>query len=104
MICKQLDVSPDGLKNMPLCYGIYNKYKESYPENWARRIIWAYDKLIQTKKIKGIYSSDIRKISGVKEKNFIEANEHLLKYADNDKAKNIRNIISKRLTSTKNNC
>ena len=51
--------------------------------------------MIQTKKIKGIYSSDIRKISGVKEKNFIEANEHLLKYADNDKAKNIRNIISK---------
>lgn len=104
MICKQLDVSPDGLKNMPLCYGIYNKYKESYPENWARRIVWAYDKLIQTKSINNIYSSDIRKLSGVKEKNFIEANEHLLKYADNDKAKNIRNIISKHLTSTKNNC
>ena len=55
--------------------------------------------MTQTKKIKGIYSSEIRKISGVKEKNFIEANEHLLKYADDEKVKNIRNIISKHIMS-----
>ena len=83
------------IQTSALCYGIYNKYKESYPENWARRIVWAYDKLIQTKSINNIYSSDIRKLSGVKEKNFDEANKYLPKYADNNKVNAIRNIIKK---------
>ena len=51
--------------NMPKCRGVLEKYEESYEENWARRLAWAYGKLKVEKEGK-VYWSDLRRVSGVK--------------------------------------
>lgn len=58
------------LENMPQCKAIFERYTESYPETWARKIIWAYKKLEEEGK--PFCWTDIRKISGVKKKNLQE--------------------------------
>ncbi len=30
---------------MPICWDIFGKYTKSYPESWAEKTIWAYQKL-----------------------------------------------------------
>lgn len=64
-----MDLSAHRLENMPKCRVIFEKYTESYPENYARKIIWAYKKL-QVESDKPFYWSDIRALSGVKKHNF----------------------------------
>ena len=64
-----MDLSAHRMENMPKCRVIFEKYTESYPENYARKIIWAYKKL-QVERDKPFYWSDIRALSGVKKHNF----------------------------------
>lgn len=80
IIYKELGLSKSRLDNMPKCRVIFNKYTETYEENWARRIIWAYNKL----KSDGVpfYWSDIRSLSGVKKKNFESTIPYLQKHTD----------------------
>lgn len=80
IIYRELGLSKNGLDNMPKCRAIFNKYTETYEENWARRIIWAYNKL----KSDGVpfYWSDIRSLSGVKKKNFESVIPYLQKHTD----------------------
>lgn len=80
IIYRELGLSKNRLDNMPKCKAIFNKYTESYEENWARRIIWAYNKL----KSEGVsfYWSDIRSLSGVKKKNFESTIPFLQKHTD----------------------
>lgn len=94
MVCKKLKVSPNGLKKMPMCYSVYSRYKESYEENWARRITWAYKKLLQEKETNKIYSCDIRKLSGVKEINFAKTYKYWDRYISNQEIIALKNILS----------
>ena len=94
MVCKKLKVSPNGLKKMPMCYSVYSRYKESYEENWARRITWAYKKLLQEKETNKIYSCDIRKLSGVKEINFTKTYKYWDRYISNQEIIALKNILS----------
>lgn len=94
MVCKKLKVSPNGLKKMPMCYSVYSRYKESYEENWARRIIWAYKKLLQEKETNKIYSCDIRKLSGVKEINFSKTYKYWDRYISSQEIIALKNILS----------
>lgn len=95
MVCEKLKISPSGLRKMPMCYSVYNEHKESYEENWARRIVWAYKKLLHENESHKIYSSDIRKLSGVKEINFIKTYKYWDRYIDSQEEINIlRNILS----------
>lgn len=55
------------LENLPKCRAIFDKYSESYEENWARRIVWAYNKC-RSERV-AFYWSDIRRLTGVKKKN-----------------------------------
>ena len=72
---------------------VYEKYKESYPESWARKVIWAYEKLMKEKN-GNIYWSDIRKISGVKKHNFETIVPYLKKYTDEKTANIIISMVS----------
>ena len=45
LVYREMDLSAHRLENMPKCRVIFEKYTESYPENYARKIIWAYKKL-----------------------------------------------------------
>lgn len=65
LLCRAVGISPHRLGNMPKCRGVLEKYEESYEENWARRLAWAYGKLKVEKEGK-VYWSDLRRVSGVK--------------------------------------
>lgn len=77
LVYREMGLLGHQLEYMPLCKTIFNQYTESYPESWARKIIWAYQKLQE----KGVpfYWSDIRALSGVKKKNFQETIPYLMK-------------------------
>lgn len=75
------------LENMPRCRAIFERYTESYPESWARKLIWAYKKLKEA----GVpfYWSDIRAMSGVKKKNIPAIIPYLVKHTDMEIAEQI---------------
>ena len=79
------------LENMPRCKAIFEQYTESYPESWARKIIWAYQKL----QCKGVpfYWSDVRALSGVKKKNFQATIPYLSKHTDADMVNQIITLV-----------
>lgn len=79
------------LENMPRCKAIVERYAETYPESWARKIIWAYKNLTEVGK--PFYWSDIRRISGVKKKNFPVIIPYLYKHADTDSAVKIIALV-----------
>ena len=79
------------LENMPKCKAIFEKYTESYPETWARKIIWAYRKLEEEGK--PFCWTDIRRISGVKKKNFQAVVPYLMKYTDVDTVSQIVALV-----------
>ena len=80
LVYREMNLQGHQLENMPKCKAIVEKYTESYPENWARKIIWAYQKLKEEGK--PLYWTDIRELSGVKKKNFQSAIPYLKKYAN----------------------
>lgn len=82
LVYREMNLLGHQLENMPQCKAIFEKYTESYPETWARKIIWAYKKLEEEGK--PFCWTDIRRISGVKKKNSQEVVYYLMKYADVD--------------------
>lgn len=74
MIYRELELPKHRLEAMPKCRAIMERYNETYEENWARRIVWAYNKL--KSKNEPFYWSDIRRLTGVKKKN----NEAVIPY------------------------
>lgn len=68
------------------------RYAESYPESWARKIIWAYQKL--EAEGKPFYWTDIRKISGVKKKNLQAVIPYLMDHIDTKSIERIMKVIS----------
>lgn len=90
MVYKFLGVTAYGFKNMPQCIAVYERYAESYEESWARKIVWAYKKLIQ--KNSAVYWTYLRKLSGVKKESYQKAIPFLEKYADKETYTNILKI------------
>lgn len=92
IVYREMGLLGHQLENMPRCKAIMERYTESYPESWARKIIWAYRKLEEEGK--SICWTDIRKISGVKKKNFGLAVPCLMKYTDDAIVESIMKLIS----------
>ena len=82
LLCKQAGISPHRLENMPKCREVLGRYGERYEECWARRLVWAYEKLRLQKEGQHVYWSDVRKISGVKKERADKALPYLDKYTD----------------------
>ena len=93
VIYREMGFPGHRLENLPLCKAVFDRYSESYEENWARRIVWAYDKLKTERKDKPFYWSDIRLLSGVKKKNIEKVMPYLKKHTNIQKAKIIEKII-----------
>ena len=95
LIYRVLDLQGHRLENMPLCREIIHnsRYTESYPEHWARRLVHCYHQLKKERGDKPIYWVDLRRISGVKERNLHKVIPLLHKYTDPKTAKAIRQII-----------
>ncbi len=82
-ICKILGIKEHRLENMPKSRAVLDKYSESYPESWARKLVWAYEWL-ENNEEDVFYWKDLRKITGVKKARFDEVVPYLKKYADED--------------------
>lgn len=94
LVYREMNLLGHQLENMPQCKAIFEKYTESYPETWARKIIWAYKKLEEEGK--PFCWTDIRKISGVKKKNFQEVVHYLIKHANDDLVSRIKALLAER--------
>ena len=94
LVYREMDLSGYQLGNMPKCKAVFERYAESYPESWARKIIWAYQKL----KEEGapFYWTDIRKLSGVKKKNIQLVIPYLMKHTKVDVANQIIEMMEYR--------
>lgn len=90
LVYREMNLLGHQLENMPQCKTIFERYTESYPESWARKIIWAYKKLEEEGK--PFCWTDIRKISGVKKKHMQEMIPYLIKHTDMDTVKRIINL------------
>ncbi len=91
LVYREMNLQGHQLENMPKCKAIFEQYTESYPESWARKIIWAYQKLKEEGEL--FYWTDIRKISGVKKRNFQLVIPYLIKHTDVDMADQIMELI-----------
>lgn len=98
-ISRALNISPHRIDVLPKCKAIYEKYAEPYEEFWARRIIWAYDKLKKERGKDKIFWSDMRAISGVRMHHINEITPLLFKYVIRKKANKIIRTINFRKTT-----
>ena len=80
LVYREMGLLGHQLENMPRCKAIMERYAESYPESWARKIVWAYRKLEEEGR--PFYWTDIRKIAGVKKKNMQVVIPYLRKHTD----------------------
>lgn len=92
LVYREMNLKSHQLENMPRCQAILERYAESYPESWARKIIWAYQKLKEEGK--PFYWTDIRKIAGVKKKNMKFVIPYLKKYTDEDTVSKIIALVT----------
>lgn len=91
LVYRKMDLLGHQLENMTKCKTIFERYTESYPESWARKIIWAYQKLKETNQ--PFYWSDIRRISGVKKKNFQSTIPYLVQHTNANTADKIIALV-----------
>ena len=92
LVYREMGLLGHQLENMPRCKAIMERYAESYPESWARKIVWAYQKLEQEGR--PFYWTDIRKIAGVKKKNMQVVIPYLKKYTDVETVEGIMELIN----------
>ncbi len=93
IIYRELGLPQHRLEVMPKCKAIIKRYSEPYEECWARRLIWAYDKLKTEKDGNPFYWSNMRLLCGVKKKNVDKAIPYLQKYTNKKTAVAIIEII-----------
>ena len=82
MVYRELGLEKHRLDNMPKCRAILDRFKESYEENWARRLIWAYQKLKSEYEDNPFYWSDMRKLAGVKKAKLELVIPYIYKHTD----------------------
>jgi len=91
LVYRKMGLLGHQLENMPRCKAIFERYTEPYPESWARKIIWAYQRL--QAQGKPFYWSDIRTISVVKKKNFQSIIPYLQEHTDAETTNRIVALI-----------
>ena len=93
LIYQQLNLPAHRLEKLPRCQAILAHYSETYEENWARRIVWAYQKLTAERPNDPIFWSDLRDLSGVKKHNIEKVLPFLKKHTDKKTYASIMEII-----------
>ncbi len=81
------------LQNAPKCQSIMERYHETYEDHWSRRLVWAYQRVKAERGDAPIYWVDLRRISGVKERNLSKIAPLIHKHTDRKTAEIIRHII-----------
>jgi len=84
LVYREMGLKRHQLEKMPMCRAVLDRYTESYPESWARKLVWAYEKLKESGE--PFYWSDMRKLAGVRKDKCDEIEQHLRKFADGTSA------------------
>ena len=90
LVYRQFQLEEHRLEKLPQCRAVLGKYSETYPECWARKIVWAYHKLESENK--HFYWSDIRRLSGVKKANIEKVIPYIYKHTTKKISNKIINI------------
>ena len=93
VVCKKLNIMFHQMKNMPKCRAVLEKYSESYPELWARRLIWAYNLLAKEKGKENFYWTDMKLLTNIVKTKFDETIPYLKKHTDKETANDIIKIV-----------
>ena len=93
LIYRELELNGHRLENMPLCQKIMQKYAESYEEHWARRLVWGYHRLKSEYGSKPVYWVNLRRLTGVKERNLAKVLPLIHKYAGTETTAAIIKIV-----------
>ena len=93
ILYREFNLSDHRLERLPKCRTIFDRYTETYEENWARRIIWAYKKLKAKNGVSPFYWSDIRSLAGVKKTNIAKVIPFIAKHTDIDTYKGILSLL-----------
>lgn len=93
LIYRELELNGHRLENMPLCQKIMHRYAESYEEHWARRLVWGYHKLTAEHRSKSVYWVNLRRLTGVKERNLAKTVPLIHNYADTETTEAIIELI-----------
>ncbi len=94
LIYKFAGIPNHRLGNMPKCREILSRYKETYAQNWARKLVWAYQKLKNENRDKPVFWCNIRELLGVKKKNADVITPFLEQYADKSTADAIKSLLN----------
>lgn len=80
-----------GLKKCPKCRQEIEKYHETYEEYWARKTVWAINKI----KINGekLTYAKVRNLVNIRKENFLSCIPYLIKYSDENSNDNINEFI-----------
>ena len=79
---------------MPKCREVLDRYKESYAQNWAMRLVWAYQKLKNENGGRPVFWCDMRKLAGVKNIHADLIIPLLGQYADKTDADAIKSLLN----------
>lgn len=90
---KQFDIQQKILINNKSYHEIIVKYDESYPEYWARELVWSYNKLKEEKAY--ISQNKITKQISIRKEQLIKAIPYIYKYTDKETADTIKTILQK---------
>lgn len=88
-----LRIKKHQIEYMPKCKAILERYSESYPEFWARKLAWGYKLLKQGQDI--IFWTDLRNVVGINKKHIDEIVPYLGRYLKVDQVEEVMRIIGK---------
>lgn len=84
-------ISAYTLIKFPEYYNKIKKYEESYPEFWARRVIWAYKRI--DKKSNNMCLLRLTEVGKIQKNQLEKALPYLTKYTDEETAERIKQLI-----------
>ena len=88
-----LRIKKHQIEYMPKCKAVLDRYSESYPEFWARKLAWGYKVLKQNQDI--IFWTDLKNAVGINKKHIDEIIPYLGRYLEADQVEAVMRIIGK---------
>lgn len=87
-VCQQMGWPDKRLEYLPMCKAEAHRYHETMPQYWAREIIWAYRKLVDSKT--KLNWRAIRDLTNIRRCDFLAAQSLLVHYADDETCAKIK--------------
>lgn len=90
-VCRELQLPGKRFDKLPVCKAEIFKWQESQKEYWAREVVWAYKYLLSEGK--PINWKGIRNLTNIRNVDFQNCKEHLLKHTDEITAAAIKDLL-----------